>query len=316
MFFRLVASLPFFFCVIVQLAAAETKVVDLEPIDANRNREVPVRVYLPVERDAKPVILFSHGLGGSRINNAYLATYWCEAGYVCVFMQHHGSDTDVLREAKPLQRRQALLDAVGPQTFIDRNADVSFVINQLEAWNKDSESPLYRRCDLDHIGMCGHSYGAVTTISVADRKFPLGKSFHEPRIDAFFAMSPQTSEGMKASEAFGSIRSPVLCMTGTQDDSPINSKLTPESRREVYNAMPPGDKYQLVFEGGQHYTFSDVPGLRKQDRQSNHHAAIQKVSLSFWNAYLKGLPEEKAWLQSSSVRTDCSLAEKDVWEWK
>ena len=40
--------------------------LDLTVHDAARNRDIPVRIYLPANTAPEPVILFSHGLGGSR----------------------------------------------------------------------------------------------------------------------------------------------------------------------------------------------------------------------------------------------------------
>ena len=40
------------------------------------------------------------------------------------------------------------------------------VLDQLEEWNKDSKHELHGRLDLKHIGMSGHSFGAVTTQAV------------------------------------------------------------------------------------------------------------------------------------------------------
>ncbi len=227
-------------------------------VDSSRDRQVPIRVYLPEQVTAQPLILFSHGLGGAKDNNRYLAEHWRQAGYVCVFMQHIGSDESVWKSASNGLRKQKLVQAANGKSFLDRNKDVSFIIDQLTTWNAEEGHPFYGRCDLEHIGMSGHSFGAVTTLALTGRAFPFGKDFLEPRIDAFLAMSPQTSEGLSAKEAFGRLSQPILCMTGTQDDSPISDRTTPASRREVYAAMSPGDKYELVYDGGVHSTFSDT----------------------------------------------------------
>jgi predicted dienelactone hydrolase len=50
----------------------KTARLDLTVIDAGRQRQIPLRVYLPADPAAAPVILFSHGLGGSREGSAYL----------------------------------------------------------------------------------------------------------------------------------------------------------------------------------------------------------------------------------------------------
>lgn len=46
--------------------------IDLEPVDSKRDRRVPLRIYRCESKTARPVVLFSHGLGGSREGNPYL----------------------------------------------------------------------------------------------------------------------------------------------------------------------------------------------------------------------------------------------------
>ena len=58
--------------------------IDLK--DASRDRTLPLRVYLPPEKAAAPVILFSHGLGGSCDNNPYLGNHWAKRGYAAIAM--------------------------------------------------------------------------------------------------------------------------------------------------------------------------------------------------------------------------------------
>ncbi|MCA9176100.1 MAG: dienelactone hydrolase [Planctomycetales bacterium] len=292
------------------------KTLDFEPKDGKREREVPLRVYLPAKSQPCPVVLFSHGLGGSRENNAYLGNHWARHGYLCVFMQHPGSDESVWRELPARERLAALTQAAGLRSFTDRNQDVSFVIDQLERWNRDEKHPLQGRMDLEHIGMSGHSFGAVTTLAVAGRRLPLGKNFQEPRIDAFVAFSPQPGKG-DAARALGKISSPMLCMTGTKDDSPIDRSVTPEVRREVYKALPTGDKFELVFDDGHHFTFGDTDLRLLRNRDPAHHPAIQTISLKFWDAYLKGDAKAKQWLQSEQqCRQGAKLKAADIWQWK
>src|SRR5262245_29668842 len=84
------------------LAIEEAKVgkpVDLSFTDDARKREIPLRVYLPTSDKPAAVVLFSHGLGGSRENSAYLGKHWSARGYAVVFMQHAGSDEKVWKDA-------------------------------------------------------------------------------------------------------------------------------------------------------------------------------------------------------------------------
>ena len=65
-------------------------------VDTARQRHVPVKIYLP-EKGAGPfpVIVFSHGLGGSREAYEYLGRHWASYGYVIAHIQHEGSDDQV-----------------------------------------------------------------------------------------------------------------------------------------------------------------------------------------------------------------------------
>ena len=62
----------------VDKAAPEHK--DLVVKDQKRRREIPIQVYLPKSKSPAPVVLFSHGLGGSRTGSAYLGNHWALCG--------------------------------------------------------------------------------------------------------------------------------------------------------------------------------------------------------------------------------------------
>src|SRR6185369_6645340 len=129
-------------------------------------------------------------LGGSRENNPYLGHHWAGRGYVVVFMQHIGSDESVWEDKGMLAGYMGLKRAANAQNLLLRAQDVPAVINQLEVWNGVPGNPLYQRMDLSHIGMTGHSFGAVTTEAVSGEVYPgYGSKFLEPRIDAALPMS-------------------------------------------------------------------------------------------------------------------------------
>ncbi len=294
----------------------KVKTILLDPIDVKRERIVPLKIYLIPSTEAKPVIVFSHGLGGSREGNPYLGNHWAKNGYVVVFVQHAGSDRTVWESVPPAERMSALKNAAGVQATIDRLNDVPFVLDQLEKWNADESHDLFSKLDLDHVGMCGHSFGAVTTMGLAGRKYPGDRSMPEKRFDAFLPMSPQPGKGLSPEKSFGHLLMPILCMTGTNDGSPIDSSLNPEARQEVYAAFPDGDKFQLVLEGANHFAFGEGGAMKSKQRNPNHHPVILELSTRFWDAYLKGDAGARAWLQSEAPRKIESMAKEDAWEWK
>lgn len=292
------------------------KTLDLTVEDAGRSREIPLRVYLPAAAAPAPVILFSHGLGGSRENNRYLGQHWSARGYAAVFLQHPGSDESVWKDAPREERMQDLRQAANLESFLARVRDVPAVLDQLERWNKDPASPLRGRLDLEHVGMSGHSFGAITTQAVSGESFRrAGQRFNDPRIDAAIAMSPsEPRRGGKAKEAFGAVKIPWLLMTGTEDVVSIG-KLDLASRLAVFPALPPGHKYELVLDGAEHSAFNEtgLPGDHRE-RNPNHHRAILALSTAFWDAYLEGDAAARKWLDGAGPAA--ILEKADRWQKK
>jgi len=299
------------------LAVAEgrPRTLALVVADEGRGREIPLRVYLPRDRAPAPVVLFSHGLGGSREGNATLGNHWALRGYVAVFLQHPGSDSSVWRDVPPQQRRSAMEQAAGSRNFLLRVKDVKAVLDQLARWNEEAGHSLAGWLDLRRVGMSGHSFGAVTTQAVSGQRAPGGLSFTDPRIKAAVAMSPsRPRRGGDAAESFGDVGIPWLLMTGTKDVAPIGGADL-ESRLAVFPALPPGGKYELVLEGAEHSAFSDraLPG-DTAPRNPNHHRVILALSTAFWDAWLRGDAAARRWLDGDGPRS--VLAKGDRWQRK
>jgi predicted dienelactone hydrolase len=288
--------------------------LDLTVSDKGRLREIPIRVYLPAEAAPAPVVVFSHGLGGSRAGCAYLGTHWAARGYVAVFLQHPGSDTSVWENVPLGKRMDALRKAAGLDNFLLRVKDVPAVLEELARLNGLEGHALAKRLDLARVGMSGHSFGAVTTQAVGGQAFPGGVSFTEPRIKAALAMSPSSPRRGDPQQAFGGVKIPWLLMTGTKDVAAIG-EADLASRLSVFPALPPGAKYELVLEGAEHSAFADraLPGDTER-RNPNHHRAILALSTAFFDAYLRGNAEAKAWLDGKGP---ASVLEKaDRWQKK
>jgi predicted dienelactone hydrolase len=283
--------------------------------DENRSREIPIRVYLPQEKKPMAVVLFSHGLGGTRADCAYLGEHWALRGYVAVFLQHPGSDEGVWKDVPPAQRLAAMQKATNLGNFLLRVRDVPAVLDQLELWNKTESHPLAGRLDLKRIGMSGHSFGAVTAQAVGGQSFPLRRNYTEPRIKAAVVMSPSGPRGVgDPQREFGNVQIPWMLLTGTEDVALIGN-ISVESRLSVFPALPPGGKYELVLDKAEHSAFGDreLPGEARK-HNPNHHRVILALTTAFWDAYLQNDPEAKKWLDGESVRA--LLETGDRWQKK
>jgi len=289
--------------------------MDVTVKDGARKREVPIRFYLPAGKAAAPVVLFSHGLGGSREGCPYLGKHWSARGYVAVFVQHPGSDASVWKSVPPARRLAAMREAANAKNFLLRVRDIPAVLDQLELWNKLDGHELKGRLDLKRIGMSGHSFGAVTTQAVSGQRTARGGApFTDRRIKAALAFSPSSPRRGSAKQAFGSVAIPWMLMTGTKDLAVIGNA-DMKSRLAVFPALPAGGKYELVLHNAEHSAFSEraLPG-DKEKRNPNHHCVILALSTAFWDAYLRKAPAARAWLDGEGPRS--VLEKEDRWQRK
>jgi predicted dienelactone hydrolase len=280
--------------------------------DAGRDRALPLRVYLPSSAKPAPVVLFSHGLGGSRDNNPYLGNHWAKRGYAVVFIQHPGSDEAVWKSQPVLRRMDAMRNAASLENVISRGKDVPFVITTLTAWNQQRDHPLHGRMDTGKIGMSGHSFGASTTQGAAGQAFPGGRlSFAVPEIDAAVMMSPGPPAAGDPAKAFGEIKIPCLLMTGTRDDSPIGHQ-TPETRLKVFPHLTKAPAWQVVFDGATHMDFGQRQLNGDPISDTRYHKAILALTTAFWDSTLRRNADATAWLGGEGARS--VLAPKDRWQ--
>lgn len=303
-------------------SGATPRAIDLVVADDARHREIPVKVYLPVATTAAPVVLFSHGLGGSREGGRYLGEQWAARGYVGVFLQHPGSDTSVWQDTRIGQRMEAMRRAASAQNLVLRVQDVHAVLDRLETWNTTDGHPLARRLDLSHVGMSGHSFGAVTTQAVSGQRFATAEASGaaratDSRIKAAIMFSPSSPRRSgETARAFGSVGIPWLLMTGTEDVAPIGD-IDVQSRLAVFPALPGGGKYELVLNGAKHAAFADERSTGDGGAggtNPNHHRAILALSTAFWDAYLRQDAAARAWLDGAGPRS--VLEQVDRWQAK
>ena len=264
---------------------------DFDWLDDSRKRSVPVRLYLPkaiAESEAKPLkpvplIVFSHGLGGSRNGYQYLGRYWAANGYASLHVQHIGSDRQVWF-GNPLTLASRLIAAAQDSEAIDRTKDVSFALSELL-----KQPQLTGRFDTERLVMAGHSYGASTTMLVIGAKVPKkdinGQEFNlrDPRFKAAMILSAPPFYGYtNTASILGGVSLPTLHVTATADDIMVPSYNSGyEDRVKVFDAIGDPRKTLVVFAGGSHSIFTDRTNTGGAELNPKVKAATQALSLAF-----------------------------------
>lgn len=294
----------------------KAEVFDDQWHDAARGRAVPVRIYWPpAEVDRAPVIVFSHGLGGSRSGYAYLGRHWASRGYVCVHLEHLGSNAEVWQGAIDLREslRQA---AAEPANMLNRVRDVRFAIDRLE-WFAGERGPWAGRLDLERVGAAGHSMGAYTVLAAVGQvlvDFQGNEySLADPRIKSAIVMSPTAPRSKEELDRiYSGIRVPMMHLTGTKDESPIGMTAAAE-RRMAFDHIRARDQFLVLFRHGDHMAFGDLKrGAAGRGRQAVLHPRILAATTAFWEAYLKHDADSKRWLAEKleSEMGDEAIVEK------
>jgi predicted dienelactone hydrolase len=302
--------------------AVETN--DLTIYDGTRKKDLQVRLLVPGTGGPFPVIVFSHGAGGSGRNYFQLTDFWASHGYVVIQPTH--DDSIALRREKgeriPSSPRELIdeyrFDSDG---WRNRALDISFVIDSFGEFRKLIPS-LKTRMDTKRIGMGGHSYGAFTTQMIGGALVdipngPKAQSFRDDRPRALLLLSGQGKNQNGLTEAsWRKMDRPMMSMTGTYDNGAMNQ--VAEWRKDPFTYSPPGDKYHVFIDNAFHMSFTGAlvdnkgeggrlaerPIMSRLVERTDQKAVFDYVkiaSIAFWDAYLKDDANAKTYLKTNGL---------------
>jgi dienelactone hydrolase len=182
-----------------------------------------------------PLVVFSHGNGGSRHQNTFWCDYLASHGYILVSADHTGNARWTIIDGKviPFQSAERAKSA------IDRPLDVVYLLDQMIRWDKGGDPRFAGHIDTDHAAVAGMSYGSFTAHWAADR---------EPRFKAVVALSG-------APPLHTNLTVPSLRMLGAEDRTlgTVGNGLIRSN-----HATHKGPSFLLELKNGGHYSFTDV----------------------------------------------------------
>jgi predicted dienelactone hydrolase len=249
-------------------------------------------------RDAKvrpgryPLVVFSHGNGGTRHQNTFWCDYLASHGYIVVSADHTGNARITIIDGKPILYQLA----ERANSAKDRPRDMSFLLDRMIAWDKGADKRFAGRIDTARVAATGMSFGSMTSIWVADQ---------DPRFKAVIAMSG-------ARGAHTNLNIPSLRMLGTEDTT-----IRVEGNAAIRNqhARHAGPSYLLELKNGGHFSFTDMfkinknygDGVGRGKRRATGepfeftsmeetYKIINSYSVAFLGYYLKGQKEYVSFL--------------------
>jgi hypothetical protein len=251
---------------------------------------------VPVAREGAPypVLVFSHGWGGTRTQSTYLMEELASHGYVVVAIDHtYGALVTVFPDGRVvLQKSEILGDhGSGEERDLSNNplmtvwaGDVGFILDQFERLNSESSGDLFSgKLDFERVGILGHSTGGGNSVQVC---------WSESRCKAGFVMDAWLMPVQE--EVFDQgLSQPFMFMWSEDWGSEEN-----QSRfHDLYTKLR-GDGFDLVIEGTRHYDFSDLPllsplspwlGLKGPIDGQRVLRIINDYAVAYFDEYLKGI---------------------------
>jgi dienelactone hydrolase len=207
---------------------------------------------------AYPVLVMQPGMGPMASDYTVLAENLASHGYIVVGInQTYTSNMAVFPDGRVILRSangtipdrdsQAAAQADGDRIMGVWQQEARFVLDQLAKINADPSSPFYRRLDLAHTGLFGHSFGGATAFAVCQQDArcqaganldgdPFPGEMHAPvRVhQPFLFFSHDFSQGCASAPACAAIL-------------------------EMARLVNPGPAYFLQMSGTQHFNFTDLP---------------------------------------------------------
>lgn len=279
------------------LRADEThETLDFDWLDAARERPVPVRLYLPRQAAPAPLVVFSHGIGGSRNGYSYLGRHFASHGVASLHLQHVGSDRS-LWGGNVFSLVGRLQAAAQDGEAVARVRDLGFALDRVLG------SELAPRIDPARIVAAGHSYGANTAllaVGASVRRDGQALLLRDRRVKAAIAISAPPFYGESDLRGIlAGIDVPSLHVTATEDTIRIPGYYSgAEDRTAVFEAIGGPRKWLAVFEGGSHSMFTDRGGtggpvLNPQVKQATRELALAFVKTVFGGdeTALRGWPQ-------------------------
>ncbi|MFW6336927.1 MAG: alpha/beta hydrolase family protein [Phycisphaeraceae bacterium] len=268
------------------------KVVRIEKLELPANREerpLSLCITMPAAPGSYPLIVFSHYVGGSRLDYEPLARHWSAGGFVVVQADHSDS-----RERG---------DHTGRLDWRGRTTDMVRIIDSIEQINR--ALPPGVRIDPKRVGVGGHLIGAYAACMLGGQTHFAGDrpiSLRDERTRAVLLLSPQGIGQALREESWREIDGPMLVVNGSKIDSRRTGN-NAQWRTDPYRHSPAGGKYLLWLDGmDASYAglirSKSVAAASSLPARSDHAAQILDATVMFWRLHLAGDPTARPRLQA------------------
>ena len=259
---------PKIVAVLLALAATvEAWAAERIEVPRSDGASTPLMVYEPAAaKTCPPLLLVSHGAGGSEQGLRYVGEALSADGWRVVVMGHRESGLPVLKQDLRSDGFKGGITALvtDAPAYRPRFLDIDAAL----AWSE-------QRCHASFKALLGHSMGAITVMLEAGAHNKLGLA-PKGSFDAYVALSPEGPGPVFPEGAWAPIAAPTLLVTGTRDQGLGGDY---RWRMQAFDGLGPGCRWLAVVDGANHMNLGG----------GQFAAGAQKSTTTLVSAYLDAL---------------------------
>jgi len=212
-----------------------------------------------IEGGPYPLLVFSHGYGGSGLGSVFFTEPLAALGWIVVAPDHHDRHTAVrIRsggmadyDSLGLLRHAQEITRSGPndrEAYLYRLDEMKLVLDRI----LESE-PFGKLIDRNKITVGGHSFGGFTALGLCGTI----EERRDDRIKAVLLFSTGAGGYLFRESELAAVKVPSMYFLGEREkDQKRGSQTMAELADKIYRNLPP-PKYLLEIRGANHFSFNN-----------------------------------------------------------
>ena len=241
-----------------------------------------------------PLLVFSHGFGGSGLSAVFLNEQLAARGWIVAAPDHRdrysairirtGLNKDLDRQGFLLEAEKITnADADHRDEYLYRIDELKFVLDEMLR-----SGQFGKRIDKERIAVGGHSFGGFTALGLCGTI----EERRDDRIKAVLLYSTGAGGYLFQENELARVKVPSLYFFGELEKGQKRGRATMEELSDKVYRNVASPKYLLVLKGGNHFSFNnrfnDRPGSHFLGGSEEQLKVVGRYSIAFLEKYVAG----------------------------